>query len=115
MTVDQEERLIVALEKIAIAFAGIDDTGKKQFAKQWPEPKEFREAVYSRVPTEEDRLREEHGVTDESLKEWLTVPKEEELLGPREREFLRRQNAGTEAAAAQKSGSGSFDAPESET
>jgi hypothetical protein len=114
MTVDQEERLVVALEKIAAAFAGIDDTRKKQFAKQWPEPKEFREAVYSRVPTEEDRLREEHGVTDEPLKEWLTVP-EEELLGPREREFLRRQNAGTEAAANQKSGSSSFDAPESKT
>ena len=91
MTEEQEERLVTAFEQIAGALTGIHDTQEKQFAKQWPERKEVHEAVYSRVPTEEDLIREEHGASDESLEDWLTVPKEEEYIGEREREFLETQ------------------------
>ena len=91
MAEDFEERLVAAFEQMATALTGIHDTQEKQFAKQWPERKEVHEAVYSRVPTEEDLIREEHGASDESLEDWLTVPKEEEYIGEREREFLETQ------------------------
>lgn len=98
MTPDQEERLVLAFEQIATALTGIDDTRKKQFAKQWPERKEVREAVVSRLPSEEDRIRAEHGAGSESLEEWLSTLEEDEAIGPREREFCKRQLAGAQTA-----------------
>ena len=106
MTEDFEERLVAAFEQIATALTGIYGTQEKQFAKQWPERKEAHEAVYSRVPTEEDRIREEHGASDGSLKDWLTFPEEEGYIGEREREFLTAQAANAasaEASSADKS------------
>jgi hypothetical protein len=79
MTELQEERLVAAFESIAAAFRGLHDTQERQFAKQWPERKERREAVSSRVPTEEDLIREEHGSSDEPIEEWI---------GLREREYV---------------------------
>ena len=110
----QDERLVVAFEQIAIALAEINETGKRQFAKQWPERGEVREAVYSRVPSEEDRIREEHGDSDESLEEWLRI-RGEEAFGPREREFRERQNARAQAPPDDRSDSGGIAAIEDQT
>jgi hypothetical protein len=116
MTGEQEERLVYAFEKIATALVGIHDTKKKQFAKLWPERKEVHEAVYSRVPNEEDLIRERQGASDESLSDWLTVPEEEQYIGEREKEFLARQAAAAagaeETSSEDKSGRGSTEAPE---
>jgi hypothetical protein len=116
MTEDQEERLVYAFEKIATALVGIHDTKEKQFVKQWPERKEAREAVYSRVPNEEDLIREQQGASNESLDDWLTVPEEEQYIGEREKEFLARHTAATagaeEASSKDKQGRGSTEAPE---
>jgi hypothetical protein len=115
MTEDFEERLVAAFELMATALTGIHDTQEKQFAKQWPERKEAHEAVYSRVPTEEDRIREEHGASDESLEAWLTVPEEEEYIGDREREFLKthaRSAASTQAPSDDEAEGRSAAAPE---
>ena len=101
----QEERLVVAFEQIAEALTGIHDTQERQFAKQWPERKEVRDAVYSRVPNEEDRIRAEHGVSDESLVDWLSLP-EEEIIGARERAYLAAQAAASRAEAAGEGGPG---------
>jgi hypothetical protein len=113
MTENQEERIVSAFEQIAIALAGIYDTQEKQFAKQWPERKEAREAVYSRVPNEEDLIREQLGASNESLDEWLTIPEKEEYIGEREREFLARQAAdgAQETSSEDKSGAGSAETP----
>jgi hypothetical protein len=95
MTEDQEERLVVAFEQIALTLRGIHDTGQKEFARRWPERKEVREAVVTRIPTDEDRIREEHGAGgDEPLQDWLNLPPEGEWIGLREQEF----NARTERA-----------------
>lgn len=116
MTENQEERIVSAFEQIATALTGIYDTQEKQFAKQWPERKEAREAVYSRVPNEEDIIREQLGASNESLEEWLTVPEEKGYIGEREKEFLARQAAdaaGTqETSSEDKPGGGSAEAPE---
>ena len=109
MTEDFEERLVAAFEQMATALTGIHDTQEKQFAKQWPERKEVREAVYSRVPTEEDILREQHGASDETTEEWLTI---KEYVGPREREFLESTSAKT--GNKDDENSGSVETPESE-
>ncbi len=110
MTEEQEERLVVAFELIAGALTGIHDTQEKQFAKQWPERKEVREAVYSRVPTEEDILREQHGASEGTTEEWLTI--EEEYVGPREREFL--ESASPKTGNKDVEDSGSVETPEGE-
>jgi hypothetical protein len=116
MTENQEERIVSAFEQIAIALAGIYDTQEKQFAKQWPERKEAREAVYSRVPNEEDLIREQLGASNESLDEWLTIPEKEEYIGEREREFLARQAeavaSAQETSSEDQQGTGSAETPE---
>jgi uncharacterized membrane protein len=102
MMTELEERFVAAFEQIAEALAGIDDTQKRQFAKQWPEPGKKREAVITRVPTEEDLIREEQGASDEPIEEWI---------GLREREFIERQ-AGSATTEERESGGGSFETPE---
>lgn len=112
MTEEQEERLVAAFEQIATALTGIHDTEEKQFGKQWPERREVREAVYSRIPTEEDRIREEQGASGGSLKEWLTPP-EDEPIGERERAFLEAEAAASAQAASEgESDTGSAATPE---
>ena len=113
MTAQQEERLVAAVEAIATALTGIDDTHQKQFAKQWPEPKVPREAIFSRIPNEEDRLREQHGGADESLEQWFDLG-QEEATGPREREFLGRETAGAQTGAVDGPDGCSTETPEGE-
>ena len=80
MTTELDERLVAAFEQIAEALAGIDDTQKKQFVRQWPEPGKRREAIVTRVPSEEDLIREEQGASDEPIEEWIGI-REKEFLG----------------------------------
>lgn len=114
MTFEQYERLVAAFEKIANALTGIYETQQGQFAKQWPERKEIRDAVKTRVPTEEDLIREQHGASSESIQEWLHVP-EEEFFGSREREFIERKITplGTQTTGEDGSEDGSVETPES--
>ena len=110
-----EERLVTAFENIANALAGIYDTQEKQFAKQWPDKKEGRDAVYTRLPTDEDLIREEQGASDASLADWLSIP-DEKPIGPREKEFLEQQTAAarTQAPSESEPDSGSAEAAEGE-
>lgn len=109
MTEEQEERFVLAFEQIAEALEGIHEIKQKQFDKQWPERQKTREAVYSRLPTEEDLIREKQGTSGESLKEWLTFS-EDELIGERERAFLeaagRVPAESKDAACAEAAGQG---------
>lgn len=89
MTEEREERILAAFERIAAALAGINETKRHEFARRWPEPRERREAVVTRIPNEDDLIREAHGASDESLAEWLNPPVDEEIIGTREREWRR--------------------------
>lgn len=99
MNIHLEKRFVSALEKIASALAGIDDTKKRQFDKDYPAPRERREAIVTTVPSEEDRIREQHGAGNAPIEDWLSELGGEEFIGVREREFLARQEKERNASA----------------
>ena len=90
MTKEQEERLVAAWEALAKGLGELNEIARAAIAKQWPKPKPVREAVISKLPTAEDKLRKETGNTDGSVEEWLGEFDSEEEIGPREKEFLER-------------------------
>lgn len=93
------ERFVLSFDKIAQAMAGIHETYKEQVAKQFPQRSaEVREAVVTRVPTQEDRIREQQGASIAPIADWLDLEAgEEDDIGVREREWLAKQrHAGTE-------------------
>lgn len=92
MTKDQEERLVAAWEGVARALGDLNETARIAISKHWPDPRQPREAVVTRLPNAEDKIREKTGNTDGPITEWLgEFDPEEEELGPREKEFLARQ------------------------
>jgi hypothetical protein len=97
VTPDLENRLVLSFEQIARALNGLNETYKRHFAKQYPD-RPFREAVVTRIPTEEDKIREAHGAGGGSrIEDWLSELDEEERqeregdIGVREREWLDAQ------------------------
>lgn len=123
MTEDQNERLVLAYEKLAEALVTLNDTGKRFYNSVFPEQHGPREAIVSHVPSEEDRLLEDQGATDRRpIREWLggiPIDDPDEDIGPREREFLERQkakeNAGPKTGKVEGSDRGSVEAVGSET
>lgn len=101
MTDDQlnsfTERFIASFEKIAGALEGLNETYRRQYEKQYPERRETREAVITRVPSEEDKIREAQGGGDQPLADWLSEVEDEEqesqFIGVRERAWLDAQDA----------------------
>jgi len=96
----QEDQIIKAVAMFAEAFRSLADTarsayeeGKRVSERLWPErPEKQREAKVSRVPTAEDRAKEDQGAADtRPISQWLSLDEElaEPRLGPREREWLR--------------------------
>jgi hypothetical protein len=93
--VSLQDRFVLSFEKIASSLALIGETYQKQTAKQYPDRSgEIREAVVSRVPTQEDLVREAQGASNEPIGEWLSevAEEEEEDIGTREREWLERED-----------------------
>jgi hypothetical protein len=94
MTPEQDERIIIAVEKLSEAFdfiAGsletIAKTAEKNYAKQYPAKQRNVKATVTRVKSDEDKLKEEQGQSDENLREWTTLEEKEEP-GPREKAWL---------------------------
>ncbi len=93
MTEDREERLVVSFEKIANALGGLHEEVRKAGKQYWPEPRQQKEAVLSRVPTEEDRIRERQGIDDGMpIDEWLSALGDPEgeagIVGERSRQWI---------------------------
>ena len=108
MTKDQDERLVASFERIASAIEGIHGSSRTAIRKLWPE-RTLKEVVVTRVPTEEDRIRERQGASNKPVTEWLSESfgGEEEFIGVRERAFLeekRKRDAGAETAQGQEHG-----------
>jgi hypothetical protein len=92
------ERGVAALESVAHSFAGINISIQKIQRRYAPDPRrqeDVREAVVTRVPTEEDLAKEAQGASDKPIREWFNLedPEEPEEIGPREKEFLEKQRA----------------------
>lgn len=91
MTKDQEERLVASWEAIAKGLGELNEVARTAIGKNWPEARERREAVVTKLPTAEDKLKAATGNTDGPVADWLGEfpdEAEEEEIGPREREFL---------------------------
>jgi hypothetical protein len=91
VTKDQDERLVAAWEALAAGLGALNETARAAIAKQWPDPRTPREAVFSKLPTAEEKLKAATGNTDGPVADWLGEFPDEELeeeIGPREREFL---------------------------
>lgn len=90
---DLAKELVVCFQRIAAAMEGLRDEAKRAGARYWPGPKEQKQSVVSRVPTEEDRIRERQEGADAAkpIDEWLTDlgDPEDEFIGEREREWRR--------------------------
>lgn len=91
MNSKQEERLVAAWEGVAQKLGDINETFKAAVSKQWPEPKPVREAIISRIPTPEDKIKKETGNTDGPVDEWLGEFDPDEEIGPREKAYLDNQ------------------------
>jgi hypothetical protein len=93
MTPEQDERLVSAFERIAEAFdfmaGSLDSIAKtqlKDYAKRYPAKQKNVKATVTHVKTEEERLKEDQGQTNESLEDWTTLTTEPP--GPREKKWL---------------------------
>jgi hypothetical protein len=91
VTKDQEERLVAAWEGIAKGLGDLNETARSAISQQWPDVREPREAVVSRIPTPEEKARAQTGNTTGPIGEWLGEFEPEEEIGPREKEFLAGQ------------------------
>jgi hypothetical protein len=109
MLSELDERFVLAVEHIAAALEGLHVTRQKEFERQFPDPQRFREAVVTRVPTEEERIREAQGSSANTIEEWLGELDEEEVIGLREREFLERS---AQTSKTEETSSGSVGTPE---
>jgi hypothetical protein len=95
MTKEQNDRLVVAWELIAKSLEGLHEEAKRAGKRYWPEPGQQREAVLSRVETEEDRARKSLGLADESvdINKWISPDwldeLEDEPIGERTAQWLR--------------------------
>lgn len=94
LTPEQDERLVSAFERMAEAFdfmaGSLDSIAKtqlKDFVKRYPAKKKNVKATVTHVKTDEERLKENQGQTDETLADWTTL--EEEAPGPREAKWLQ--------------------------
>lgn len=60
-----------ALRGIGAAIHNLYTLERERFNKQYPEKRSATDATITHRQTEEERLREEQGATDESIDEWM--------------------------------------------
>lgn len=100
MNEGQQERLVLAWERLAVALGDLRDEARKAGERFWPQPKPQREVVVSRVENEEDRANKALGIDDsKTIEQWLDIgPTEEDdgAIGERTREWLRTHPPVTE-------------------
>jgi hypothetical protein len=86
------ERIVIAYERIALALEGLRDEAKKAGAIYWPLPKEQREAVLTRVETDQERELRMQGARRRTIEEVVdpnVEEPEEEYIGPRTRQWMK--------------------------
>ena len=87
---DLAKELVVCFQRIAAAMEGLRDEAKRAGARYWPEPKQQKESVVTRIETAEDRAKKSLGVSDRPIQDWLNIDEsEDEFIGEREREWRR--------------------------
>lgn len=115
MTEEQNERLVLAFERIASSLEGMHEEAKQAGSRYWPNPKQQREAIVSRVEPDDERARRMQGARRRTIEEVINPDAEEneeeytEIIGERTRMWLRdhpesawKHNAGTKTPVAEK-------------
>lgn len=92
MNEDQEERIVLAFERLATALRDLHDEVRRAGKRYWPQPKEQKEPVLSRVEVDEERDRKRQGARRRTIEEIIdpnATEEEEEYIGERTRQWLR--------------------------
>ena len=93
MNEDQSERLVLAFERIATALGDIRDEVRRAGTRYWPQPKQQREAVVSKVESDEERDRKLQGARRRNISEVIDPDFDEtigdEFIGERTRQWHR--------------------------
>jgi len=100
-------RLVKAFEQIAENLGDLSVIQQRRYDRDYPLRKEPREAIVSRIKTEDDLIKERQGNSDEPIKEWFGGFEDPEFIGVREKAFLeeqRKRDAGAEVES--KTGQG---------
>ena len=69
----REERLTAAFESIAQSLVKLATLSENRFDKEYPARKVPQDVTLTRIPNEEDRIREDQGASDESIEEWIGI------------------------------------------
>ena len=71
MSEQLDERVTVAFERIADSLEKLATLSETRYQHEFPAKRVPQDVTLTRIPTEEDRLREDQGATDEPLDEWI--------------------------------------------
>jgi len=74
------ERIATALEQIAKSLAAWCILESAKFDKQYPVKANVRDATITRTPSDEDKLLESLGATNEPLEEWIGLREQQVVL-----------------------------------
>ena len=74
---NREERLTLAFERIADSLVKLATLSENRFDKEYPAKKVPLDVTLTRIPNEEDRIREDQGATGEPLEEWIGIREKE--------------------------------------
>jgi hypothetical protein len=86
--------IATALRDIGIALHVSNQLERERFERQYPGKKEVRDAIVTHRQTEEERLREAQGASDESDQEW-TGWREKKFVEDHAKATPRPQKRGT--------------------
>lgn len=108
---DLLERLVVSFESIAASLKDLHEEAKRAGSRYWPGPREQRDAIISRVETDEERELKAQGARRRNISDIIDPSIEEEpeenydIIGDRTRQWYRDhpkeakgRNAGAEDA-----------------
>jgi hypothetical protein len=116
---DEFERLVVSFESIAESLKGLHEEAKRAGIRFWPGPKEQKQAVVSKVESDDERAKRNQGARKRTIADAIDPNAEdedtEEFIGERTRRWLRDHgkeakekvaNAGSEAPTGEEPGGG---------
>jgi hypothetical protein len=89
---EQEERILLALERIACAFEGLRDEAKRAGVFYWPQKQVQKESIVSRVETDGERELKMQGARRRTIDEIVdpnVEESEDEYVGERTRQWLK--------------------------
>lgn len=79
--IEFSERYVAAHELLARSLARLADLTENRFNIDFPKKRDPQDVTLTRVPTEEDKLRERQGSSDEPIEEWIGIREKQVIEG----------------------------------